>query len=151
MIRLRNFRKDDLARLHELDQICFPVGISYSIAELRYFLINPRCRCWIAEETDEELVGFLIVEKVRRSSGMSGHIVTLDVSPHARRHGVGKLLMEAAEERMKREGASLLTLEMAVNNEAARAFYGRLGFSRIGKIPEYYPGKLDAEVMEKSI
>jgi ribosomal protein S18 acetylase RimI-like enzyme len=155
MIRLRGFQKGDLAQIHELDRICFPPGISYSIAELKYFLVSPRCSCWIAEdireEPDPKLAGFIIVERLRRAIEMRGHIVTIDVCPRTRRHGVGKLLIEAAEEQMKREGANLLTLEVAVDNGAARAFYGRMGFSRVGRIPEYYPGKLDADVMEKAI
>jgi [ribosomal protein S18]-alanine N-acetyltransferase len=154
MIRLRSFQKGDLPQLHELDQICFPRGISYSIAELKYFLVNPRCLCWIAEDAEDielKLAGFIIVERLRRASEMSGHIITIDVRPEARRHGVGKLLMQAAEERLKSEGANWLTLEVAVDNGAARAFYGCMGFYRTGRIPGYYPGKLDAEVMEKAI
>jgi ribosomal protein S18 acetylase RimI-like enzyme len=155
MIRLRSFQKGDLAHLHRLDRICFPPGISYSMAELKYFLVSRRCSCWIAEDTAEDpklkLKGFIIVERLRRAVEMRGHIVTIDVCPRTRRHGVGKLLIQAAEEQMKREGANLLTLEVAVDNGVARAFYVRMGFSRIGRIPDYYPGKLDADVMAKVI
>ena len=166
MTRLRSFVKGDLDQLHELDRMCFPPGISYSIAELRYFLVSPRCLCWIAEGDAEQggvelggagsaglpvFLGFLIVERQRRAGGMSGHIITIDVRPEARRHGVGKLLMQSAEAQMKREGANRLVLEVAVDNNAAMAFYGRMGFFRTARIPEYYPGRLDAEVMEKAI
>jgi [ribosomal protein S18]-alanine N-acetyltransferase len=154
MIRLRSFQKSDLAQLHELDQICFPRGISYSIAELNYFLVSPRCLCWIAEDWTAEnpepkLAGFLILERLRRAGAMSGHIITIDVCPEVRQQGIGTLLMQAAEEQLKREGVTLLTLEVAVDNRAARAFYDRMGFSRTGRIPEYYPGRLDADVMQK--
>lgn len=150
MIVLRSFKKGDLSRLHEIDQMCFPRGISYSIDELKYFLVNPRCRCWIAEDSGQ-VMGFVVVELVRRRGRATGHIITIDVDPQARRKGVGMILMKAAEEQMKQDGAILLSLEMAVDNEAARAFYFRLGFSKIGRIPHYYPGNLDAEVLEKEL
>jgi ribosomal-protein-alanine N-acetyltransferase len=156
MMRLRSPQKGDLAQLHALDQACFPQGISYSMAELNYFLVNPRCLCWIAEDREMKLAGFLIagfliVERLRRNGAMRGHIITIDVSPEVRQQGVGTLLMRTAEEQMKREGAYLLTLEVAVDNPAAVAFYDRMGFSPTGRIAGYYPGGLDANVMEKVI
>lgn len=150
-MRLRSPQKGDLAQLHALDQACFPRGISYSMAELNYFLVNPRCLCWIAEDREMKLVGFLIVERLRRGGAMKGHILTVDVCPENRQQGVGMLLMQTAEEQMKREGAYLLTLEVAVDNPAAMAFYDRMGFSPTGRIAGYYPGGLDANVMEKVI
>lgn len=150
-MRLRSSQKGDLAQLYALDQACFPSGISYSMAELNYFLVNPRCLCWIAEDREMKLAGFLIVERLRRAGTMRGHIVTIDVCPESRQQGVGTLLMQTAEEQMKREGALLLTLEVAVDNPAALAFYARMGFSPTGRIAGYYPGGLDANVMEKVI
>jgi len=42
-------------------------------------------------------------------------------------------------------------LEVAVDNDAAQAFYQRHGFVRTGRIPGYYLGRIDALVMEKSL
>ena len=77
--------------------------------------------------------------------------MTLDVDPVARRLGLGTLLMQTAEEQMKLQGAAWMTLEVAENNTAARYFYRSLGFVTRGKIPRYYGGTIDAEVMEKAI
>lgn len=150
-IRLRGFRKHDLPELHQLDQRCFAQDIAYSIADLKYFLANTRCFCWVAEAPDERLAGFTIVERIRRGGRMTGHIVTIDVDREMRRQGVGRVLLEAAEEQLKREGAVLLTLEVAEDNAAARSFYHQFGFAEAGRIPDYYAGRLDAQIMEKSI
>ena len=151
MIRLRSFQPRDLAALHQLDHLCFPKEIAYSKAELQYFLTHPRCSCWIAERLESKLAGFVLVERSSRNGLPTGHIVTLDVDPAQRRRGIGKLLMQTAEERMKQEGAGTISLEVAENNEAARQFYRSLGFVTTGKIAKYYAGRVDAEVMEKTI
>jgi [ribosomal protein S18]-alanine N-acetyltransferase len=151
MIRLRSFQMRDLAGLYQLDQVCFPREIAYSRAELQYFLTHPKCSCWIAEEADDRLAGFVIFERSKRHGRRAGHIVTLDVDPEERRRGLGTLLMHTAEEQVRQEGAGVLSLEVAVNNPAAQQFYRSLGFVTRGRIAKYYGGMVDAEVMEKVI
>jgi ribosomal-protein-alanine N-acetyltransferase len=148
---IRGFQRRDLAGLHQLDQVCFPAEIAYSKKELKYFLTHPRCSCWIAQQADHELAGFVILERARRSGRPTGHIVTLDVDPAERRRGLGTLLMHTAEEQMKQEGVTLMSLEVAENNTAAQSFYRGLGFVTSGRIAKYYGGRIDAEVMEKLI
>jgi len=151
MVRLRGWQKRDLAALYQLDQICFPQDIAYSRAELHYFLTLPRCSCWIAEQPENKLAGFVIIERASRNGRPAGHIVTLDVDPGERRHGLGSLLMQTVEEQMKQEGAEVMSLEVAENNAAAQQFYRSRGFVIRGRIAKYYGGRVDAEVMEKVI
>jgi ribosomal-protein-alanine N-acetyltransferase len=151
MIHLRGFQMRDLAGLHQLDQVCFPREIAYSRAELQYFLTHPKCSCWIAEQPDDKLAGFVIFERSKRHGRRAGHIVTLDIDPEERRRGLGTLLMHTAEEQMRQEGAGVLSLEVAENNPAAQQFYRSLGFVKRGRIAKYYGGMVDAEVMEKVI
>src|ERR1700735_5499207 len=151
MIQLRSFQTRDLARLHQLDRVCFEPEIAYSKAELQYFLTHPRCSCWIAEQPESKLAGFVIIERAHLNGRPAGHIVTLDVDPAVRRHGLGTLLMLTAEEAMKQDGAAWMSLEVAENNVPARHFYRNLGFITRGKIAKYYGGTIDAEVMEKAI
>jgi ribosomal protein S18 acetylase RimI-like enzyme len=151
VVQLRSYRKQDLAGLHQLDQVCFPQEIAYSRAELQHFLNHPQCFCWIAEQPDRKLAGFVITERARRNGLPAGHIVTLDVDPSARRRGLGTLLMQTAENQMKQEGAGLMSLEVAQNNAPALRFYRGLGFVSRGRIAKYYGGRVDAEIMEKAI
>jgi [ribosomal protein S18]-alanine N-acetyltransferase len=151
VIQLRSFEARDLPALHQLDRACFAQGIAYSKAELQYFLTQSSSSCWVAEQPNNRLVGFVIIERASLRGSPAGHIVTLDVDPVARRHGLGTLLMQTAEEQMKQEGAAWMTLEVAENNTAARHFYRNLGFVTRGKIARYYGGTIDAEVMEKAI
>jgi ribosomal-protein-alanine N-acetyltransferase len=77
--------------------------------------------------------------------------VTIDVVSEARRGGVGSLLMEEAEARLRALGCNSIYLETAVDNAAALRFYKRLGYSVLKTIPRYYLGSLDALLMGKPL
>lgn len=149
MIALRSFRTTDLGTLHEIDQICFPAGIAYSKSELRYYLQHPKSLTVVAEE-DGIISGFCIGQSYLLEGKVMGHIITIDVLPAARRLGIGRQLFSDIEKRLRQAGAVFMRLEVAVDNLSAQAFYGHMGFERIGRIPGYYNGKVDALVMEKS-
>jgi [ribosomal protein S18]-alanine N-acetyltransferase len=150
VIRLIDGVEAHADRLFELDRVCFAAGIAYSLREFRWLLRSRKTLCIVAED-DDALAGFAMAQEsiIRKSRG--GHIVTIDVAPEFRRHGVGRLLMEQVEDRMRSGGAGWLRLEVAVNNFAASEFYRGLGFAPIGRIPDYYHGSIDALVMEKAL
>lgn len=54
----------------------------------------------------------------------------------ARSHGVGARLMEFAEEESRRAGKTLLVLD-TVTGSAAERLYVRLGWNKVGIIPNY--------------
>jgi ribosomal protein S18 acetylase RimI-like enzyme len=150
VIQLRDAVGADADRLFELDRICFPAGIAYSLRDFRWLLRSSKTLCLLAED-DGELAGFAIAQEALLGKSRGGHIVTIDVAPAFRRRGVGRLLMQRIEERQRAARADWLRLEVAVNNSAATEFYRGLGFAAIGRIPGYYQGSVDAMVMEKSL
>ncbi|QTC93377.1 GNAT family N-acetyltransferase [Brevundimonas goettingensis] len=79
-------------------------------------------------------------------------ILTLAVRPSARRAGLGARLTQAAAEFAARAGAERLFLEVAEDNEAARALYARLGFIQTGRRRNYYEksdaSRVDALLLE---
>ena len=144
---LRDYRSSDLEELWRVDRKCFAEGISYSRRELEFYIRRPRAITLVAE-ADAKIVGFIVADQDRRGNG---HIITIDVLPHARRGGLGSTLMAAAEQRLSTAGAKRVYLETAVDNSAALAFYKRHGYSVVGTIPRYYLESIDALVMEKSL
>lgn len=58
------------------------------------------------------------------------HIRMLGVDPAARGRGVGRALMSASEERARRAGKRVLTLNTTRRMRAAQAMYERLGYQR---------------------
>jgi [ribosomal protein S18]-alanine N-acetyltransferase len=145
-IHIRPAAREDLDALFELDQACFRPGIAYSKTELRYYLFHPRSISVIAED-DTGIAGFAIVEFLLEEGRRIGHVITIDVPVARRRSGVGRLLMEALLDPCRETDAATVRLEVAVDNEAAIAFYRRLGFTEMGRMRGYYMGKLDALTM----
>ncbi|HKR86612.1 MAG TPA: GNAT family N-acetyltransferase [Phenylobacterium sp.] len=78
-------------------------------------------------------------------------VLTIGVSPAARRRGVARALMAAALGAARQAGAGTAFLEVAVDNAEAAALYAGLGFRRVGLRRNYYDrgaaGRADALVM----
>jgi ribosomal-protein-alanine N-acetyltransferase len=147
-LALRTFLKTDLAAAYALDQVCFPEGIAYSRAELRYFVSRPLAFGIVVSKADS-LVGFLIASHQARQPRGMAHIITLDVDPILRRKGVASMLMENAEQHYRKLGMAGIELEVAVDNEPAQQFYLQRGFTPTGLLRGYYDGRLDAVSMRK--
>jgi ribosomal-protein-alanine N-acetyltransferase len=75
---------------------------------------------------------------VASAAGEEAEILTLAVTPDARRLGVGRALMEAAQRDACGRGARTMFLEVADDNLAAQALYAALGFTQAGVRRGYY-------------
>ena len=149
---VRDYRSQDFDTIWRIDQTCFPPGISYTQAELTFYLRRPGAFSLIAESAvkldGNGVLGFLVGESNRRGVG---HIITIDVSADARRHSVGSRLLEAAETRLIEAKCNSVRLETAVDNISALSFYKRHGYDVIKTIPRYYSNGVDALLLEKNL
>ncbi len=143
---LRPFCPSDFDTLWRMDQACFPPGIAYSRLELAFY-IKRRGSLTVVAEKDGKIAGFVVA----LSRGNRGHIVTIDVVSPARRSGLGSQLIAAAEDHLRAASCQTVSLETAVDNHAALAFYKRHGYSVAGTIPRYYQNSLDALRLEKNL
>jgi tRNA threonylcarbamoyladenosine biosynthesis protein TsaB len=117
-----------LAALHAQ---CFDQGwTSKAIAEL---MTMPGAFA-LQARSGEGLLGFVLA----RSAGDQAEILTICVTPPYRRRHVAEKLMQAAAERLAREGALSLYIEVAASNAAALKLYEQLGFLATGRRPDYY-------------
>jgi GNAT superfamily N-acetyltransferase len=68
-------------------------------------------------------------------------LAKMQVHRRARRQGLGEALLGAAEDTARACGKTLLVLDAVTDGDAAR-LYARLGWVRVGDIPNYalYPG-----------
>jgi ribosomal-protein-alanine N-acetyltransferase len=145
-VRFRDYEPRDFASLCDLDKICFAPAIAYEPEEIAAALLQPRTFCIVAEEQDQ-VVGFILLQ-YRRTVG---HLITIDLSPAVRRGGLGSRLLEIAENRLRETGVRRLVLEVAINNDAAIAFYSTHGFAKQRLLPHYYRDGTDACLMEKAL
>ena len=139
------FNSSDLDTLYNIDQECFPPGISYSRAELSRFIHHRQAKTWVARLQDK-IVGFLIFGCEPRKVG---HIVTIDVSESMRGAGAGTALMTTTEAWAVGRGLQLIYLETAEDNRAAQIFYSARGYVKVEEIAHYYPNGQTAWVMVK--
>lgn len=88
------------------------------------------------------------------AAGGDSEILTVAVAPEARRKGVGAALVTSAGVTALVRGAATMHLEVAEDNEAARALYRKLGYAEAGRRPAYYAaeaGRVDAIVMRRTL
>jgi len=98
-------------------------------------LARADARVWIARQ-DGVGVGFLTMfvgslEPLNHKAG-GAEIPRIYLLPGARRGGIGKKLLEAAEAQAKADGCSYVWLDVMEHAEWARAAYERWGFVDIG-------------------
>jgi ribosomal protein S18 acetylase RimI-like enzyme len=93
----------------------------------------------LAEAADGMCVGFVQMYPGFSSLRAARTFVLYDlfVQPWARRHGVGRLLMEAAADEARRAGAVALVLSTAKTNVTAQRLYESLGWVRDEDFYEY--------------
>jgi ribosomal-protein-alanine N-acetyltransferase len=81
-------------------------------------------------------------------------VLTLAVTPAARRAGLGRALVEAAMQVAALAGAETAFLEVAQDNAAGLALYQAAGFRETGRRKAYYQradGAIDALVMRRAL
>jgi [ribosomal protein S18]-alanine N-acetyltransferase len=86
-----------------------------------------------------------------RIAADEAEVLTLAVTPDARRSGCGTALLREAMAILTVQGATTLFLEVSVRNEAAQALYRKAGFVVAGSRQRYYRDGSDAFVMRCSL
>ena len=92
-------------------------------------------------------LGFILCRKAADEA----EVLTLMVPEVYRRHGIATALMDRAAETAQADKVAALFLEVADDNDAARAFYAARGFVEIGRRPRYYNAKVDALMMKRKL
>jgi len=157
---IRAYQPEDFQTLWEIDQSCFPPGISYSQFELKSYIGRGSSFTIVAEEEQDrtvaepgevggaKIVGFLVGERTPKGRG---HIITIDVRERGRRHGIGSALLQVAEGKFEAARCSAVRLETAVDNVGALSFYKRHGYNVVRTVPRYYSNAIDALLLEKKL
>ena len=96
--------------------------------------------------TDGRILGFVLA---LIESGSDAHIITLDVIPEARQQKIATRLMNEIHNELKKEGISVIFLEVGVNNLPAQCLYRGLHYQYIETLAGYYRGREDAYRMAR--
>jgi ribosomal protein S18 acetylase RimI-like enzyme len=81
----------------------------------------------------------ILIRQCQPVSDEEYYIEHLAVLPELRGQGIGKQLMEFAENQARAKGLKRLALDVEIENEGARRFYKRLGFqqAKVVTAPSY--------------
>ena len=112
-------------------------------------------RLLLAAFADDDLVGTVqVILALPPNQPHRAEIAKLLVHRSARGRGIAQLLMERAEAEARAEGKTLLVLD-TVTGDGAERLYVRLGWTRVGVIPNYalYPDgrRCDTTVFWKAL
>lgn len=121
----------DIQSLSRLHMICFDEG--WDEESLRSTLSMPGVVALLAER-DGAVRAFMVV----RSVADEAEVLTLCTAPHWRRRALAQRLLAAARDLLRTQNISHLHLEVAADNDAARALYAAQGFSETGRRKGYY-------------
>jgi ribosomal-protein-alanine N-acetyltransferase len=145
---IRPLEPEDLHAVAQLHAQCF--AAAWEVGFLGELFAQPRTFGFIAIEPDGS-AGFAIAS----SAAGEAEIFSLAVRPCSRQRGLGAALLREIAAHAVQIGASELFLEVAIENLAARALYGRLGFREVGLRPAYYrePGgsQADALILKRAL
>ena len=104
-------------------------------------------RLWLAAVRDGRPIGYIgarfITDEVQ--------VLSISVHEDERRSGVASALMERLLADPRSRTSSLFTLEVAIDNHDAIAFYEASGFKSDGVRPGYYPGGIDAALLSRTL
>jgi len=144
--QLRSYRPGDWQAMHALDLICFSPVFRFSRGAMRSFAEAPGAVIVLAE-AQCILAGFCIAQL----EASTGYVITLDVAPEWRRHGLARRLMAELEARLLTAGAAEMKLHVFTGNTAAIAIYESIGYARLATEDNFYAQNLHAHVYRKRL
>ena len=122
-----------LAHIHAL---AFSSTRAWSAAEFRSLLDQPG----MVLTGDDRAFALL------RVTLDEAEVLTVATAPEHRRKGLARAVLAQAETAVQTLGAAVIFLEVAEDNDAARALYAQAGYAQIGRRPGYYLPKDAAPV-----
>ena len=90
-----------------------------------------------------ERAGAIVTCAVLQMAGGEAELLTMAVTPDARRSGIGRAMLRALIDRARAYRATAIWLEVRVSNTPALALYREAGFAEMGARKAYYE-KADA-------
>ena len=131
-ITLRQFRKADLARLLQIENLCFPSEAWEGPLFLEYLSRNPDL--FLVARFGRRIAGYAITCAGRERA----ELASIAVDPAFRALGVGVALIEHTAAELRRRHVHHWCLMVRTTNESAIRFYKQFGFIRTRTVRGYY-------------
>ena len=130
-----------IEQVAQLENKCF--SMPWSLKAITGELSNPLA-LWVVAVEGDIVAGYVGSQSVMGEADM----MNLAVSPEYRRRGIGRKLVQALVTQLSANDVRSLTLEVRISNDGAIALYNDLGFTQVGRRPNYYSNpKEDALIL----
>ena len=131
VVAVREMRSEDSRRVAELaGELGYPASESDIRRRYAHIQEHPGARVLVAETADGVVVGWIHVQTTHLlESDPRAEIWGLVVAESSRGSGVGRRLVEAAEEWVRALGLNVMALRSNTMRVGARQFYERLGYT----------------------
>ena len=148
-VLVRSFQIADLDQVYEIEKLSFPKPWpKFSFVVFHYKEPDG----FKVATSNNRIIGYAIVatERARiEPHGRIAHLANLAIHTDFRQRGIGKRLVETMIAYAKGRNADEITLEVSIDNRAARDLYGKFGFIERKTIRGYYGKRDDAVLMIK--
>ena len=141
-MHIRNVRESDFIACFEIAKRAWPEHERDAVYHLFTKFFQPTCFVW--EEGDGEIVGFLL-GFISQVDSTDAYIHWIVVDPPFQRKGIASQLYERFFEAVRRLGARRVRLTVAPTNAASLAFHRRAGFE-----PDVVSGAAEADGVVKN-
>ncbi|MCF5581541.1 GNAT family N-acetyltransferase, partial [Pseudomonas syringae] len=138
---------DDLDALLFLENQCFE-GDRLTARSFQW-MIRRANACLLVAEHAGQLTGYALVLFHRGTS--LGRLYSLAIADSARGQGLGRQLLQRAEQQAVERDCAYLRLEVRPDNAAAIGLYERSGYRRFAQVDDYYQDHAPALRYEKRI
>ena len=140
---LTEMKQEHVAQVAALEKICF--SDPWSERSVASELTN-KLAYWLVALEGDVVAGYIGSQTVMEETDM----MNVAVHPDYRRKGIAEALVNGLVDALKAQGSHCLTLEVRASNEPAKMLYEKLGFSQIGRRPNYYRNpREDALILRK--
>jgi ribosomal-protein-alanine N-acetyltransferase len=151
-MRLREYNNSDLGTIFALDEVCFEPAFRFSARTMRQFAEARNALTVVAEnEATSEIAGFCIAHVERAGKGLRAYVMTLDVAPRHRRHGLAREMMQLIERQAVGAECEAAVLHVSTDNVGAIAFYEGEGYERSHMVKSFYGLGRHAYVYRKTL
>ncbi|MBN2885189.1 MAG: GNAT family N-acetyltransferase/peptidase C39 family protein [Chromatiaceae bacterium] len=117
--------------------------------QLRYLLTRGRAQTLVIEGETSELLGYVLVLFSRATS--VARLYSIAVAEAARGRGIGRALVEAAEQAAREQDRAYMRLEIRRDNHASQALFEGQGYRHFGVLSDYYEDHMEALRYEKTL
>lgn len=147
-IEFKLAKSSDASRIGSMSRDLIEHGLPWSWDPAR---IMQQIRCHdtvvLTAWDRRQVIGFAIMRFLEESA----HLNLLAVDARYQGMGVGRGLVEWLEHSARIAGTFIISLEVRLSNQGARAFYRKLGYTELARIPRYYAGREAAMRMSRDL